>query len=397
MEPIDKAGHPAAASGRNYHIAVALLLALIVYGSLYPLTWNFAQPQEFIFRGPIGLADLLENVVLFLPLGWLLAWYWHGRPGRLTGFAVWFAVALVVASVLQWLQKYLPRTPALSDIGFNMLGFLLGWLGGMVSGNSLRRLAQRHLNLHGVDRFALVMLALWLAAELFPFIPTIDRSSVVDNVKSLWQQAAWQPRRMLLHAGMTLIGLEALAHLARSVAAERLVRPLAVVATLAMLGGKFVVINQAPGVPVVLGIVAGAAAWAAIDRLDSVRRLWSVAAIAIASYLLHALWPLRWNDVPTAMSWLPFASSLAGSIEAVVTSVAFESLCFGAIIWSAVRNGAAPGGMTVVVAIVAFACEWTQRYLPGRTAEITSVLLAIGMGWLVVALGSKHHFKRGTH
>ena len=182
---------------------------------------------------------------------------WHGRPGRLTGFAVWFAVALVVASVLQWLQKYLPRTPALSDIGFNMLGFLLGWLGGMVSGNSLRRLAQRHLNLHGVDRFALVMLALWLAAELFPFIPTIDRSSVVDNVKSLWQQAAWQPRRMLLHAGMTLIGLEALAHLARSVAAERLVRPLAVVATLAMLGGKFVVINQAPGVPVVLGIEFG--------------------------------------------------------------------------------------------------------------------------------------------
>ena len=133
MKLEDKAGHPAAAGGRNYHITIALLLALIVFGSLYPLTWNFAQPQDFIFRGPVGLVDLLENVILFLPPGWLLGW----------------------------------------------------------------------------------------------------------------------------------------------------------------------------------------------------------------------------NDLPGAMSWLPFASSLSGSIEAVVTSAAFESLCFGAIIWSAVRIGAARGGMTVFVAIVA--------------------------------------------
>ena len=112
-------------------------------------------------------------------------------------------------------ERGIRHVAALSDIGFNMLGFLLGWLGGMVSGNSMRRLAQRHLNLHGADRFALVMIVLWLAAELFPFIPTFDVSSVVDNVKSLWQQDFWQPRRMLLHMGMTVIGLEALARLVR--------------------------------------------------------------------------------------------------------------------------------------------------------------------------------------
>jgi len=96
------------------------------------------------------------------------------------------------------------------------------------------------------------------------------------------------------------------------------------------------------------------------------------------------------------MGWLPFASSLAGSIEAVVTSVAFECLCFGGIIWSATRNGASPGGMTVSTALLAFACEWTQRYLPTRTAEITSVVLALGIGWLVAALGRSHNFKRGN-
>ena len=82
--------------------------------------------------------------------------------------------------------------------------------------------------------------------------------------------------------------------------------------------------------------------------------------------------------------------------SSVVNTVAFECLCFGAIIWSAARNGGSLSGMTVTVAILAFACEFAQRYLPGRTAEITSVLLALGMGWLVAALGPIHRFKRGN-
>jgi VanZ family protein len=52
--------------------------------------------------------------------------------------------------------------------------------------------------------------------------------------------------------------------------------------------------------------------------------------------------------------------------------------------------------MTVTVATLAFACEFAQRYLPGRTAEITSVLLALGMGWLIAALTPIHQFKRGN-
>ena len=386
MHPQVKAGHPAGASRRNHRIAVGLLLSLIVYGSLYPLTWNLAQPRDFIYWGPLGLVDVAENVILFLPLGWLLAWRHHGRPRQLAVLVVWFLIALVVASILQWLQKYLPRTPALSDILFNMLGFAAGWLAGMISASSLNRLSRPHLDLHAADRFALVMVVLWVAAELFPFIPTLDRSSVADNVKSLWQQDLWQPRRMLLHLAVTVIGLEALAHLVRSAAMESLVRPLAAIATLGMLGGKFVIIHQAPGLAVVAGIASGAAVWRGIDRMEQGQRLWALLAIATAAYLLHAIWPLQWNDRPTAMRWLPFASSLSGSIEAVVSTVAFECLCFGAIVWSAARNGGSLGGMTVTVAILAFVCEWTQRYLPGRTAEITSVLLALGMGWLAAAL-----------
>jgi len=375
------------ASARSYRIAVGLLLVLISYGSLYPLKWDFEQPQAFIFYGPVGLGDLVENIVLFLPLGWLLAWHYHRRQRQWVIFGIWFLIALVVASVLQWLQKYLPRTPALSDIVFNMVGHVLGWWAGLLSVQALNRVMVRHQGLRAADRFALLMVVLWLVAELFPLIPTLDVSSVAFNVKSLWQQDPWQPGRMLTHLGMTVMGLEALAHLVRSTSGGHRSRWMAALATFAVLMGKFVVIHQAPGLPVVVGIMGGGLLWLAIDQARESRRLALLLLIAMASYLVYALAPYEWRETPAPMKMLPFASSLQGSIESVVTSVAFECLCFGAIIWSAVRSGGQLAALTLFVAVLAFACEWAQRYLPGRTPEITSVVLALGMGWLVSALG----------
>ena len=374
-------------SMRSYRVATGGLLLLIVYGSLYPLTWNFSEPQDFVFKGPIGIVDFVENVVLFLPLGWVLAWRYQGEQRKWFAFGIWFLIALVVASVLQWLQKYLPRTPALSDIVFNMIGHVAGWWAGLVSVHGLHRLQQRHRNLSSADRFALLMVAIWLVAELFPLIPTIDVSSVANNVKSLWQQVAWQPRRMVLHIGMTVIGLEALGHLVRTASTGSLARHYAGIATLMVLAGKFLVVGQSPGLPVVYGILGGALIWWGIDRIVERQRLTVILLAATCSYLLHAIWPLQWRDVPEPMRWLPFASSLSGSIESVVTSVAYECLCFGALIWSAVRMGASVRLMAVIAATLAFTCEWLQRYLPTRTAEITSVLLALCMAWLVSALG----------
>ncbi len=386
-QPAEPNCGPAGTSAASYRIAVGILLVAITYGSLYPFTWNFVQPQDFIYIGPIGVIDLVENIVLFLPLGWLLAWHYDGGQRQWKHFWTWFVIALVVASVLQWLQKYLPRTPAASDIVFNMAGHVAGWWAGRLSARALNGVMQRHPDLRTADRFAILMLAIWVIAELFPLIPTFNVSSVYDNVKSLWQQDPWQPRRMGAHVGMTLIGLEALAQLLRSASVGRLVRPLAVLVTLCMRAGKFVVLGQSPGLAVVFGIAGGAILWLFTDFMPERLRLMVVLLIAVASYLVYALAPYEFQDFPTAMHWLPFASSLKGSIEAVVTSVAFEALCFGAIIWSAMRMGWALVSVTLCVAALAFGCEWSQRYLPGRTAEISSVLTALVMGWLLAALG----------
>ncbi len=367
-------------------MAVTVLLLLIVYGSLYPLTWDFEHPQDFIYEMKTGLSDIVENVVLFLPLGWLLAWHYKGRRSFWAKQLMWFIVSLAVATVLQWLQIYLPRTPALVDIINNMVGHLVGLALGLASASAANNLLQRHPKLQQADKFAVVMVSIWVVAELFPLIPTLDVSSVYENVKSLWLLPFWQPTRMLSHVGMTVLGLEALVYLLRSASLSRIARPVALLVTLGMVGAKFVVIRQQPGVAVVLGIGLGGLVWLALDLLRESQRLMLVLLVAVLNYLAYELAPYQFSEFATPMGWVPFASSLSGSIEAVVSSVAFEGLCFGAAIWAAVRMGSTLVGVTICVAVMAFVGEWLQRYLPGRTAEITSVFTALAMGWLVSAL-----------
>jgi len=376
------------AGSRSHRVAVGLVVLLIVYGSLFPFRWHFAEPRAFVWVGPVGLVDLVENILLFLPLGVLAGWAWPARSGqRWRHVWLWTLWALVLAAGLQWLQKYLPRTPALSDVVFNMAGHGLGWWLGRAARARIGHVlaSDRYRPWAHADRFALALIALWLLAELYPLIPTFDVSSVVHNVKSLWQQDAWQPRRMGLHAGMAVIGLTAVAELARSAGQAQRARQWALLAALAACAGKFLIVDQSPGVAGVAGIAVGGLLWRWMDGWTDGARWAGAASVALATYLLEAVWPWQWRDPPAAMSWIPFASALSNSVQATLTARVFECLCLGAIIWCTVRNGALVVGMTVCTALLAFACEWTQRYLPMRTAEITSVVLALGMGWLVSA------------
>mgnify|MGYP003584994831 CR=1 FL=1 len=70
---------------RGLPVALALVVLLVAYGSLFPFQWNFNAPQAFIWSGRIGLVDLIENISLFVPLGGLLGWAGLGRGVRASG------------------------------------------------------------------------------------------------------------------------------------------------------------------------------------------------------------------------------------------------------------------------------------------------------------------------
>jgi VanZ family protein len=171
--------------------------ALIVYASLYPFAdwrdqgiapWSYlAAPWPRYWTG----FDFGVNVAGYMPLGFLTAIaVLRTQPGIGAVRAV-LAAALIgatIAFVMETLQSYLPaRIPSNVDLGLNSLGVLAG----AVLAAALERLgAVAHWHRARSNWFvedsrgALVLLALWPLALLFPAAVTFGLGQVFERLEA---------------------------------------------------------------------------------------------------------------------------------------------------------------------------------------------------------------------
>jgi VanZ family protein len=175
---------------------------LVVYASLYPFTgWRNQDivPWEFLFaswpRYWTGF-DLMANVVGYVPLGFLLALsflrrsqvrYFAGHP-NVAAIAIAVAAGTVLSFTLETLQNYLPsRVSSNVDFGLNVAGTLLG--AGLAAGLELAgvlahwsRVRERWFIPEA--RGALVLLALWPFALLFPAAVPFGLGQVLERLET---------------------------------------------------------------------------------------------------------------------------------------------------------------------------------------------------------------------
>jgi VanZ family protein len=189
--------------------------ALIVYASLYPFAdwrdqgiapWAFlAAPLPRYWTG----FDVTANALGYAPLGFFLALSslrsgGAGRPGLALGKATGAAAAL--ALLMETLQSYLPaRVPSNVDFGLN----LAGALGGAALACALEKFgAIDHWSRFRARWFepdargALVLLALWPAALLFPASVPLGLGQVLERAEEALAEALvdtpflnWMPLR----------------------------------------------------------------------------------------------------------------------------------------------------------------------------------------------------------
>lgn len=174
---------------------------LVVYASLYPFSgWRDQEipPWEFLFAGwPkywTGF-DLAANVVGYVPLGFLLALsfmrrgnvrYFAGHP-NLAAIAVAVLVGAALSFLLEAIQSFLPsRVASNVDFGLNVAGTLVGAVtaaalevGGAIAHWS--RFRERWFIPEA--RGALVLLALWPFALLFPAAVPLGLGQVLERLE----------------------------------------------------------------------------------------------------------------------------------------------------------------------------------------------------------------------
>ena len=167
---------------------------LIVYASLYPFVhWRDQGVAPWFFllaplpRYWTGF-DVVSNVLGYMPLGFLLALS-ALRTGR-GRFAFRFAVlaALALSFTLESLQVYLPvRVASNLDLALNVTGAALGALTAwaLERMSVLQRWSRFRANWFVAEaRGALVLLAIWPIALLFPTAVPFGLGQVVERLQA---------------------------------------------------------------------------------------------------------------------------------------------------------------------------------------------------------------------
>lgn len=362
------------------------LSILAFYVSIYPA--NFGLPVYHsaayldLFSsccGRPGRGDVLGNVVLFIPFGFLGMLAARRSSGNVARGLYVVVVAVLFALALQVFQVYLPTRDAnLQDVLWN----LLGTLAAIPFGAMARKMTSDRSSLAGQFALApLLLIAAWLSYRLIPFVPSIDFQGIKDSLKPLLLVPELSAVRVVHDAvAWSLVAMLArLSH--RNLALDNYL-PVLMLVTFAL---EVVIVANDVSASNVLGAALGMALWFVIGR----RMRHGETALAVAlvvMLLLVGLAPFALRDNPIAFNWLPFHGFLRGSMYINSQSACEKFFLYGTLVFLLWRIGfSRMAGVVAAMAVVTLV-EISQTRLVGHTPELTDVIIVAIAALLLTAL-----------
>jgi VanZ family protein len=373
---------------KGFLIAAAIIVAVILYASLYPFT--FYQPEGGV--GPLkhliqswaerpGRGDFTANIFFYLPLGFFLSLAVSGSGRTLPRMLLVTLAGGTLSTTMELAQYYVVgRVSAADDVYANLIGTLLGAIAGNFAGGDILWLPFRDIV---ANRVPCLLLALWLAYRLYPYVPTIDLHKYWDALKPV----VFHPRP----TGYDLFRYTAIwltvGSLIEAVGGRRrgwLLFPLFIATVLV---AKVVIIGKTLSAAEIDGAAIGLAVWLLLAISVSGRLRATATALLFSAYIVaERLEPFQFSSYGRAFGWIPFHSFLYGSLEVNITSFLEKAFLYGALIWLLDKSGLRTGVSTILVAIMLFAASWAESYLPDRSAEITDALMALLIGAIIAVV-----------
>jgi VanZ family protein len=369
----------------KYAVIASGVLAMIVFGSLFPFDF-YANPNP---AGPLGAliatrdipggrGDVIANLLLYIPLGFFSVLALSSRPRFQHVLLVIFA-GWMLSTAIELTQFYdRGRVSSLSDVYANGAGTGLGAIAGVILQHKFRLPAIGNARQHP---FVVVLLACFLGYRLFPYVPTIDLHKYWQAVKPLLVAPRLPAQALYRHTVNWLaiaVLLEAVAGAARS----RLVFILFIPA---VLFARILIIDIALSpAEVAGGLIAGLAWIGILSRLRAGVIL--ITLMLVGSVIVQSLDPFHFSATARAFGWIPFRSFLSGSIGANGASFFEKAFTYGALTWLLVRAGCSLRTATLLGGSLVLCLRLEQVYLPGRSAEITDVLLLVMLAAMMMLM-----------
>lgn len=377
---------------------IALALAVLIgYASLYPFA-GWVAPADalfgFLFTLPARFerADIVQNVLAYMPLGLFLAAALRRRMASASAFLLAAGAGALLSLTMESLQQFVPsRDPSLLDIALNIGGSCIGAAGAAFLRSDTRfgaaTLALRNDWLRRGRSAELGAIAFWLWAlsQTSPLVPGLDLSQLRNALSPVYRTLLDPARFNVTQAAVYALYLAGLGLLLRlSLREDR--RPLAAFALLvaAVLMLKIFIQGRQLSLEALAG-AAAALALLALVRRPGARRghaLAGMAAVA-AGFIIAECAPGKTLQT-FGFNWVPLAGQL-NSLSGFQDILEFIWPCFALACFTRYLSRGAPAWLAglagaLVLGLVLFWLEWSQQTVPGRYGDITQVLLGC-IGW----------------
>ncbi len=359
-----------------------IVIALIVYGSLYP--WEFHSTQlaasplwVLIHSWPTGIdrflvRDIAVNLLIYMPVG--VFGFLALRQNFRTSFAVTVTVliALALSSAIEMTQLFddareCTASDVVCNVGGTVFGVTLGylyqnWLKGFVAR------AEKAKLLHPSG--AILLFYTWFAFQAFPLFSVLVRTRLAEKFRDLFAMVSVSPLETFTYFVEWLVVAQLLE---RMLGAERTRRWIPLL--LLVLPAKLLIAGRTFTWSELAG--AGLAYICSYFLSGYPRRATLLAGLIVSLLILRGLAPYHWSSVANPFSWIPFSGFLAANWEFGMLTFLRKCFWYGSAIWLLRAPGLRLTRAAVAVALILGTIEVIQIHLPGRVAEITDPLLAL--------------------
>jgi VanZ family protein len=150
-----------------------------------------------------------------------------------------------------------------------------------------------------------------------------------------------------------------------------------------VLFGRLVVIGKTQNVSELAALAACLPLGAVLVARRERGRVATLVALLIAAIFVQGVAPFELLPQAQGFSWIPFRSSLSGSVELNYAALLEKCFWYFSLVWLLVRSGASTRAATFGTAAFVALIEIAQMWLPGRSADVTDPLLVLAAGLLL--------------
>lgn len=381
---------------RTSRLVLWLLLGvvvLIMYGSLYPFHFKsdavaggFWHALDQLSWARAGRGDRISNVLLYLPLGFCLFLSLNRKYGRRTSLLLATLLGSALSLTMEIAQIYVSvRVPSFMDLSLNAAGSLIGATAGLAWGTIVGWMhfpsrAEKPVG----DPAAVLVVGLWLAWRLAPFIPHFDLGKLKAALRPLFDPQ-FDVTATFMYLAYWLIVSEALAAL---VSKPHLLEALLVLIA-SVLVGRLIVANQAFVASELLALVILLPLLVFIMRLTPQPRRLLLLLMLLIAFAIDRLGPFQFAAGAGGFSLWPFPGHLdSWSVAHITDAIASTDVVqvfgrlflFGALLWALCETGISMTVAAMTMVMLVTLTEISRLWLVGGSASITSPLLALLVG-----------------